>query len=55
MLNVPVLLAEPVRLEVAVVGTVHLVFMGRVTLASRAAGRKRALDLERFEKIRSPR
>ena len=49
---VPVLLAEPVRLEVAVVGTVHLFFLGRVGLARRASGRQRALDLERFEQLR---
>ncbi len=45
---VPVLLAEPVRLEVSVVGAVHLIFVGRVIAARRASGRQRALDLERF-------
>jgi hypothetical protein len=48
---VPVLLAEPVRLEVSVVGTVHLIFMARVVAARLAAGRQRATDLERFERI----
>jgi hypothetical protein len=52
---VPVLLAEPVRLEVAVVGTVHLFFIGRVLAAHRASGRQRALDLERFEKLKADR
>jgi hypothetical protein len=49
---VPVLLAEPVRLEVSVVGAVHLVFVGRVIAARRASGRQRALDLERFERLK---
>jgi Flp pilus assembly protein TadB len=48
---VPVLLAEPVRLEVSVVGVVHLLFLGRLVLARRASGRQRALDLERFQRI----
>ena len=49
---VPVLLAEPVRLEVSVVGAVHLVFAGRVFAARRAAGRQRAIDLERFQQLK---
>jgi hypothetical protein len=48
---VPVLLAEPVRLEVLVVGGVHLIFLGRIFVARRASGRQRALDLERFERL----
>jgi len=50
---VPVLLAEPVRLEVAVVGTVHLLFMGRVFAAHHASGRQRGVDLERFERLKA--
>ena len=50
---VPVLLAEPVRLEVAVVGTVHLLFLGRVGVARRTSGRQRGLDLERFEALKT--
>ena len=49
---IPVLLAEPVRLEVSVVGAVHLLFVGRVIAARRASGRQRALDLERFERLK---
>jgi hypothetical protein len=49
---VPVLLAEPVRLEVLVVGAVHLIFVGRVVVARRASGRQRALDIERFERLK---
>jgi hypothetical protein len=52
MLNfIPVLLAEPVRVEVLVVGGVHLVFIGRIFAARHASGRQRALDLERFERL----
>jgi len=49
---VPVLLAEPVRLEVSVVGTVHLVFLYRLAAARRASGHQRALDLERFQQLK---
>jgi hypothetical protein len=48
---VPVLLAEPVRLEVSVVGAVHLIFVARVIAARRSSGRQRALDLERFQRL----
>src|SRR5581483_4921152 len=48
---VPVLLAEPVRLEVMVVGGVHLVFLGRVFSARRASARQRPLDLDRFKRL----
>jgi hypothetical protein len=49
---VPALLAEPVRLEVAVVGTLHLVFAGRVWVGRRASARQRALELERFHRLK---
>jgi hypothetical protein len=49
---VPVLLAEPVRLEVSVVGSLHLLFMGRIFAAHRASGHQRALDLERFQHLK---
>jgi hypothetical protein len=49
---VPVLLAEPVRLEVGVVGTVHLFFVARVFVAHRASAHQRAQDLERFQRIK---
>jgi hypothetical protein len=48
---VPVLLAEPVRLEVSVVGTVHLLFAARVIAARRSSHRQRTVDLERFERL----
>jgi hypothetical protein len=49
---VPVLLAEPVALEVTIVGAVHLMFIGRIFFARRASARQRGLDLERFRRIR---
>ena len=49
---VPVLLAEPVRIELGVVGTVHALFLVRIALARRAAGRQRAVDLDRFQRLK---
>src|SRR5439155_14598579 len=49
---VPVILADPVRLELAVVGAVHLVFVGRLLAGRRASTRQRALDLDRFRRIK---
>jgi hypothetical protein len=52
---VPVLIAEPVPIEVAVIGFAHLLFILRLALARRQAGRQRALDLERFQKLKADR
>jgi hypothetical protein len=49
---VPVILAEPVRLELTVVGAIHLLFFLRLWIAKRAASRQRATDLERFRRIK---
>ena len=51
---VPALLVvpEPVRLEIIVVGTGHLLFVVRVVTAWRSAGRQRAADLRRFEEMK---
>jgi uncharacterized membrane protein len=49
---VPVLIAEPVAVEVIVIGAVHALVIGRILMARRASGRQRALDLERFEKLK---
>jgi hypothetical protein len=46
------MLADPVRLELAVVGAVHLVFVGRLLAGRHASSRQRALDLERFRRIK---
>jgi len=50
---VPVLIADPVRLELQVVGTAHVLFLVRIFVARRTAGRQRAVDLDRFERLRS--
>src|SRR5215471_276624 len=42
---VPALLAEPVQLELTVVGTAHLLFILRVLLARHSASKQRAADL----------
>ena len=49
---VPVLLAEPIRIEVIVVGTAHVVLIGRIVAAKRVASRQRAADLERFQQLK---
>jgi uncharacterized membrane protein (DUF485 family) len=50
---VPVLLAEPVAMEVWVVGVVHLFVAIRIVLARRAASRQRAADLKRFLELKA--
>ena len=50
---VPVLVAEPVALEVGVIGTIHVLFVVRVLMARHAAGRQRAADLERFQTLKN--
>ncbi len=49
---VPALLAEPVQMELAVVGTAHVLFVVRVLLAARTAAKQRASDLKRFEELK---
>jgi hypothetical protein len=49
---VPALLAEPVQLEITVVGTVHLLFVLRVLIARHSASKQRAADLRRFEDMK---
>ena len=49
---VPVLLAEPTRIEVILVGTAHLLVIGRILAARRVASRQRAADLERFQQLK---
>jgi hypothetical protein len=48
----PMILAEPTRIEWVVVGGVHLLFAGRVAVARLQAGRQRGMDLERFRTLR---
>jgi hypothetical protein len=47
----PVLLANPVRTELAVIGGAHALFFIRLMVARQAAGRQRAADLKRFESL----
>jgi len=49
---VPALLAEPVQIEITVVGSAHLLFVLRIVLARRSASRQRAADLRRFEDMK---
>jgi hypothetical protein len=50
---VPVLLAQPVAIELWVVGTVHLFVAIRIVLARRAAARQRDADLKRFLELKA--
>ena len=49
---VPVLLAEPVQLEVTVVGLVHVLLVARILVARHQAAGQRAADLERFQRLK---
>jgi hypothetical protein len=49
---VPVLLAEPVRVELAVIGGSHALFIIRLVVARQVAKRQRAADLERFRQMK---
>jgi hypothetical protein len=49
---VPVALAEPARVELAVVGGAHALFVVRLIVARRVASRQRAADLDRFRTIK---
>lgn len=50
---IPVLLAEPAPIELAVTGALHLAFIARVFVARRRAAGQRARDLERFERLKT--
>jgi hypothetical protein len=53
LLNIiPALLAQPVQLEITVVGGAHLLFVLRLVIARRSASRQRAADLKRFEDMK---
>jgi|SRR5215831_10983184 len=49
---VPALLAEPVQLDITVVGVAHALFVLRVLVARRSAAKQRAADLRRFEDMK---
>lgn len=48
---VPALLPSPTRLELAIVGVLHLAFVARVVRARGAAARQRAVELETFRAL----
>jgi len=52
---VPALLAEPVAIEIAVVGTAHVIVIARMIAGRRAASAQRALELERFRQMKEGR
>jgi hypothetical protein len=49
---VPVILAEPVQIEVIVVGAAHVLLIVRILVARHAAAGQRVRDLERFQRIK---
>ena len=48
---IPALLPAPTRLELGIVGILHLAFVGRVVRARGAAARQRAVELESFRAV----
>jgi len=49
---IPVLLAEPVAIELWVVGAIHTLVAIRIVVARRSAARQRAADLKRFLELK---
>lgn len=50
---VPAAFARPVPIEWGFVGTIHLLFIVRVAIAHRQAGRQRAIDLAHFQRLKT--
>jgi hypothetical protein len=50
---IPALLPEPVVLELAVLGVLHLAFVVRVVRARGASARQRAVELESYRAIQA--
>ncbi len=50
---IPVFLAEPIPVEITVIGLIHAAFIVRIGLARRAASRQRAADIARFREIKA--
>jgi hypothetical protein len=48
----PALLLNPIRTELIFVGGAHVLFVLRLAVARLAAGRQRAIDLKRFQKLK---
>jgi len=49
---IPVMLSGPMAIDWTVVGVVHLLFAARVWSGRRQAGRQRAIDFQRFTKLK---
>jgi hypothetical protein len=49
---VPVVLSTPVRVELATIGGIHLLFIVRLVVARQAASRQREADRARFQQIK---
>jgi len=49
---IPVMLSGTMAVDWAVVGVVHLLFIARVWVGRNQAGRQRAIDLQRFTKLK---
>ena len=50
---IPALLPEPTRLEISVIGALHVAFVVRIVRARGAAARQRAVELDNYRAIRS--
>jgi hypothetical protein len=50
---IPLFIAIPTGIEIAVVGGLHLAFVVRVVVARRAAAHQRADDLDRFQRMKT--
>ena len=50
---VPVVLAGPAPIEVVVVGAAHVAFIARLLVVRHRAGRQRAADLKRFQRLKN--
>ena len=48
----PALLLAPIRTELIFVGGAHALFVLRLFAAKHAAGKQRAIDLERFQQLK---
>ena len=49
----PALMLEPARVELVFVGGAHALFVLRLLVARQAAGKQRAIDLERFQQLKN--
>jgi hypothetical protein len=48
----PALITNPARVELVFIGGAHALFVLRLIVARQAAGRQRAIDLERFQQLK---